>query len=103
MIIIYSKNKIPIRLTGERWDHIIYRHPELKDEREKVIETLEKPEFIKRGDFGTLIAVKFYSETPLTSKYLIVVYKELNRHNGFLITAYFTSKLLRRREILWKQ
>ena len=37
-------------------------------------------------------------------KFLAVVYKEINENDGFIITAYFTSKIKIEREvILWQQ
>lgn len=33
MIIVKSKNDVPLRLTKERWNHIIARHPELKSRK----------------------------------------------------------------------
>jgi len=87
MIIAYSKNKIPIRLTIERWNHIIHRPPELMDEKEKVIEAIEKPETILRGDFETFMAVRFYQKTPLSEKYLVVIYNELSKDDGFVVIA----------------
>jgi hypothetical protein len=37
------------------------------------------------------------------NKYLAVVYKEISEDDGFLITAYFTSKLkLENEVILWQ-
>jgi hypothetical protein len=62
-------------LTIERWDHIIKRHPEMDGEREKVLDTITDPDLIQQGDFGELIGIKFYEKTPLTSKYLVVIYK----------------------------
>jgi len=29
MLIIHSHNSVPIRLTEERWQHIVRRHPEM--------------------------------------------------------------------------
>ena len=102
MVIIYSKNGVAIRLTVERWNHIVRRHPEMISQKERVLQTIAEPDFIQLGDFGELIAGKFYDKTPLTSKYLIVVYKEISKEDGFLITAYFTSKPSERRKIIWK-
>lgn len=102
MIITYSNNKVPIRLSIERWNHILYRHPEMSDEKDKVIETLNSPEMIQKGDFSTLIAIKFYKNTPLTSKFLAVVYKESNKKDGFILTSYFTNRPSERRETIWK-
>lgn len=101
MIIAYSHNKVPVRLTTERWKHIIYRHPEMVDEKEKIVETLGNPNLIQEGDFETLLAIRFYEKTPMTSKYLVVVYKELDKNDGFVLTAYFTNKESERRDIIW--
>lgn len=77
MIIVQSPNHIPIRLTAERWTHIISQHPEMATQRDRVLETINKPDLIQAGDFGELLAVRFYSQTPLTQKYLVVAYREM--------------------------
>ena len=66
MITITSKEGVPIRLTTERWGHIIRRHPEMKNQKEKVLEAISNPAFIQRGDFDELLAIKFFDNTPLT-------------------------------------
>ncbi|MCD6154930.1 MAG: hypothetical protein J7J22_04080 [Candidatus Verstraetearchaeota archaeon] len=103
MLIIRSVNGVPIRLTEERWQHIVSRHPEMKGQKAKVLETINAPDYIQRGDFGTKMAVKFYKGTPLTDKFLIVVYKETDRSDGFVVTAYFATKPAKWREVLWKR
>ncbi len=103
MLIVYSHNGIPIRLTDERWQHIVRRHPEMEKQRERVLETVAGPEMIQEGDFGELLAVRFYSETPLTSKYMIVAYRENSADDGFVITVYFARRTAVRRKILWKR
>jgi hypothetical protein len=102
MIIVKSHNNIPIRLTTERWQHIIMRHPEMVNQREYLLETITLPHLIQRGDFDSFIAIRFYEKTPLTSKYLVVIYKELT-NDGFVITAYYAAKPSERRQIVWKQ
>jgi len=52
MVIVKSKNNILIRLTTERWNHIITRHPEMDSQKEHVLEALTDPDLIQRGDFG---------------------------------------------------
>ena len=64
--------------------------------------TVESPDFVQQGDYGTLIACKFYPHTPLTSKYLIVVYKEIDKTDGFILTSYFTNQPNKNRKTLWK-
>jgi len=103
MVIVRSKNHVPIRLTIERWDHIIKRHPEMDGEKEKVLDTITDPDLIQQGDFGELIGIKFYEKTPLTSKYLVVIYKEVSNTDGFVITAYYAKKASERRQTIWKQ
>lgn len=102
MIISYSKAAVPIRLTDERWKHIIERHPELRGEIEKVIKTISNPDFVQEGDGGELLAVKFYKKTSLTSKYVIVAYKEISKLDGFIITAYLANRSAEWRKIIWK-
>lgn len=97
-----SKDGIPIRLAQERWQHIIKRHPEMENQKEKVLETLTSPDLIQQGDLDTLISGKFYPETPLTEKFLMVIYKEINERDGFVLTAYFTNKTSKRRKVLWR-
>lgn len=102
MIVVRSKNGIPIRLTQERWRHIAARHPEMESQEAKVLETLNSPDLLQEGDLGTLIALKLYPETPLTRKYLVVIHRELGETDGFVLTAYFTNKPLDERKLLWK-
>jgi len=102
MLIVRSHNGIPIRLTEERWAHIIKRHPEMENLREGVLETLVEPEIIQQGDYGELLAIRFYPETLLTSKYLVVVYREVSPDDGFILTAYLTTRPSDRRIEIWK-
>lgn len=102
MKIVRSHYNTPIRLTDERWQHIVQRHPEMVTFQESVLETVSQPSQIQEGDYGTLMAIRFYAETPLTSKYLIVIYRETQPDDGFVLTAYLASKLSTRRKILWK-
>ena len=92
MIIVKSRNKCSIRLTIERWGHITKRHPEMENQKERVLETITDPDFIQKGDFEELIAVRYYKKTPLTSKYLVTIYKEVAKSDGFVITAYYATK-----------
>ncbi len=48
MLIVRSQNGVPIRLTEERWQHIVHRHPEMDDQRERVLETVAEPDMIQK-------------------------------------------------------
>ncbi|MDF2953809.1 MAG: hypothetical protein OD816_001054 [Thermodesulfobacterium sp.] len=99
MDIAKSKNNVPIRLTEERWFHIVENHDELAGYYDEVLNTIEDPDFIIKGYRGALIALK-----KMNNKFLAVIYKELNPNEGFIITAYFTSKIkLEKEEIIWQK
>jgi len=72
-------------------------------QKDMVLETIAEPDVIQEGDFGELVAIRFYRSTPLTSKYLAAIYKENIRADGFVITAYFTSKTSERRNVIWER
>jgi hypothetical protein len=101
--IVISKNKVPIRLTSERWQHITTGHPEIADYYYEILETIEDPEIIYEGSVGALIAIKEFSER--FGKFVIVVYKEVSANDGFVITAYFSDKKqeFQKKKVLWKQ
>jgi len=46
---VYSKNGVPIRLTDERWAHIIEEHGELAGRRLELVETVADPTEIFAG------------------------------------------------------
>jgi hypothetical protein len=93
-----SKNGVAIRLTEERWVHIVEEHCELAPLRFEVLSTISNPVRIAEGGEGALLAVR---EIDL-GKYLVVVYRELTK-DGFVITAFLTrrSRILERRKQLW--
>lgn len=97
MDIAYSIANVPIRLTHERWFHIVENHDEVAGYYDDVLAVVEDPEFVLEGYGSSLIAVRAYGK----SGYFNVIYKELSSYDGFVITAYFTSKLNRSR-VTWK-
>ena len=99
MDIAYSINDIPIRLTRERWFHIIENHDDLAGYYDDVLNAIEDPDLIIQGYGGALVAMKGMGK----KRYLGVIYKEfVSRKDGFIISAYFTSKI-DRRKILWPE
>ncbi len=103
MIIVFSRNQVPVRLTGERWHHIRSRHPEMESQRSRVLETVESPDCVQEGDFGELLAIRHYACTPLTRKFLVVAYREVRMDDGFILTAYLTSQPSGKRKTIWKR
>ena len=78
------------------------KHPEMENQKDRVLETLISPDVIQEGDFDTLLCARFYAQTPLSEKLLVVIYKEIGEADGFILTAYFTKELSKRRRILWR-
>ncbi len=93
-----SVNGVPIRLTDERWEHILYRRPEMASFIETVLDGVEDPEYILRGYKGTLIAVVHLGERS----YLNVVYRELSQADGFIVTARI-ERHLDESKIIWRR
>jgi hypothetical protein len=96
--LIQSVNKVPIRLTDERWAHITEEHCELAGLRLEVLETVANPERVLAGGEEEFLAVRELSP----GKHLVAVYRELAA-DGFIITAFLTSKIkaLEKRKQLW--
>jgi hypothetical protein len=89
MEVIQSRNRVPIRLTEERWLHITEEHSEMAGYYFEVLETIQEPEAIYRGKIGELIAVKEIEP----KKYIVVIYKEVTEDDGFVITAFLTKRI----------
>ena len=87
MYIAISVHGVPIRLTAERWAHIVEARDELAGRMQEVLAAIEHPDRVTRGYRGSLIAWKGYGRRG----YLVVIYKELGMDDGFVITAFFTK------------
>lgn len=103
MLITKSVHNVPIRLTEERWKHIRKRHPELKSYKDAVLDTVNRPDLVQKGDHGAMLTVRFYQITPLSEKHLVVAYKEESKSDGFVITAWLASELAKWRETIWQK
>ena len=89
-----------IRLSDERWAHIVEGHPEMAGHRNEVLLTIAAPDFVVEGANDELMATRFIR----MDKALVAVYKE-EKKDGFVLTAYFTTKTdkLLNRKIQWKK
>lgn len=96
--IAYSINNIPIRLPKERWFHVTENHDDLASYYYDILETVENPDIVARGNKGSLKASKNMGK----DKWLVVVYREISKNDGFIITAYFLDNKPKG-EIVWKR
>jgi hypothetical protein len=95
---VISINGVLIRLTLERWFHIVENHDEVAGYYDAVLDTVTNPELIVPGHRGSLTAIRSYGRR----RYLYVIYREVTSEDGFIITAYFSSKV-NRKKALWKR
>lgn len=98
MEITCSVNGVPIRLTYERWYHIVENHDELASYFHEVLDTVGNPELIVRGNKGALKAARNIG----MRKWLVVIYRELSKSDGFVITAYLLDTKPKG-EIIWRE
>ena len=96
-----SVNGVTIRLPDERWIHITDEHAEMAGYLYDVLETIQEPIAIFDGNAGELLAAHEIE----TGKYIIVVYREVSKDDGFVITAFLTKrwKQIERRKKIWQR
>ena|SRR3990167_6022710 len=87
-----------IRLTDERWQHIIERHPEISGHLSKIKSAIQDPEIIVKNRYNQ--SERYYHQYFKSLKdYLIVI---IEYEKNFVITA-FISRKIKKGEILWKK
>ena len=103
MDIALSRNNIPVRLTNERWYHITTGHPEMAAYYDDILETIEKPEFLYLGSNEEYLAVRNLDN--VSAKFVVVIYKEVDKNDGFIITSFLTNKepYFAKKKLIWKQ
>lgn len=101
---VISKNGKELRLTAERWSHIVEAHDYMAGNQDLVFETLENPDYIVGGGQGEFIALKHYKKTSISEKDVVVIYKEKGKE-GFVITAFMTSEPERiiKKGVIWRK
>ena len=101
--LIQSRNGVPIRLTEERWQHIINEHSDMRDCQLEILRTVEYPDLIQEEASGALLAFRMYQGSPLNGKFMVVVYREVTQTDGFIITAHPARKTSNRRRTIWSR
>ena len=96
--ISHSTNGVPIRLTDERWEHILDSHPELASYRETILEAVENPDYILASRRGALAAVVVLGRKA----FLHVFYVEKSRRDGFVISAW-VAESFDKKKIVWRK
>ena len=99
-----SKNGLSIRISTERWTHVVESHDYMAGNFDLVVETIEDPDYIVAGSKGELIAMRHYETTSISEKSVVAMYREF-ADDGFFITAFMTSQpeTILRKGILWQK
>ncbi len=101
MAAVYSVNGVRIRLTEERWGHIVAGHPEMESHRGEALEVARDPETVQEGDLGELVASRFYEDLGERGKYVFTVYREVDAADGFIMTAYMDEQGSNKKAVVW--
>lgn len=100
MDVAVSRNGVPIRLTEERWFHIVENHDEMAGRSDKVLSAIEAPDYVTQGYGNALVALKRMGR----KKFMAVIYKETGMKDGFIITAFLTNRVQIDKEVvLWEK
>lgn len=75
--------------------HIVEARDELAGRAQEVLAAVEGPDWVTRGYGHALIVWKGYGR----KRTLAVVYRAVNKRDGFVVTAFFTSKPSKRRKV----
>ncbi|MEA3459652.1 MAG: hypothetical protein U9R11_03090 [Chloroflexota bacterium] len=95
-----------IRMARKLFDRDVQGAWQDGDYNMVVLETISDPDAIAEGWGGSLIAMRHYAKTPISEKEAVVVYREMSPQDGFVITAFMTSKiekLLKERIVIWRR
>lgn len=95
---VESIDGVPIRLTDERWEHILGEHPYMSGYYEAVLDAVENPEFVLRGHKKAKVAVINLGRR----KWLLVSYREISKSDGFIVTAFIDDEF-NKNLIIWKR
>ena len=70
MDIAHSVNGVPIRMTSERWFHIVENHDYLAGRYEDILDTVVDPDMVVQRYGGALIAVRGLSVWLVSDRYV---------------------------------
>lgn len=99
LAVVKSISGVPIRLTEERWhEHIVFNRPYMSGYLNAILDAVENPQFVLRGHRKSKVAVINLGRKV----WLHVVYRELSKTDGFIVTATI-ERDYNENLIVWKQ
>ena len=91
---VVDKDGRKIKMTRERWSHIAINHPDMVNKIEEIKSALIKPTLIVPNKYSD-DKRNYYKYQKPTSDYILVIVKYLNQE-GYVVSAFSTSKLVKR-------
>lgn len=90
-----------IRFTRERWDYIVSKRPIMGKFREQLIDTIKKPEFIKKSVYDSEVVLYYkHFKDILGGKYMVVALRiNIDR---FVLTGYISDRI-KKGEVIWEK
>lgn len=81
--------------------HIVEHHDDLAGHYHDVLGVVGAPDAVYAGDGGELLAI---AQWPVLG-HLVVAYREWSPTDGFVITAFFTTRTrqIERRRLVWQK
>ena len=83
-----------VRLTGERFRHILRRHPEMASQLHRFAETLASPDAVRPSRFNPAVRLyyRLYPDLRGMNRYVCLVVKR-ETHYSFILTAYLDRRI----------
>ena len=93
-----------MRLTFERWYHIIRQHPEMAHFQNEIERALTSPDEIYRGRHGEFAVLKRDAIVLKKKRLYVVVYYKPTPGDAFVLTAHpMSSKGVRKKFRKWQK
>ena len=83
-----------VRLTDERLQHMLRRHPEMAFQLHRLAETLARPDTVQisRSSHTVQLYYRLYTDLRGRSRYLCLVVKKASGYS-FILTGYLTRRI----------
>ena len=94
VFIVSDRFERKIYLSEERWNHIIYEHPDVSEKLYEIEDIIKNPLIIitDEDDESVKYYYKYYKHMKQKAKYLMVAVRYLNGE-GYIITSFYTDKI----------
>ena len=83
-----------VRLTGERFEHILRRHPEMAFQMHRFVETLANPDAVtpSRSSPAVRLYYRLYPDLRGRNRYICLVVKREKTYS-FILTGYLARSI----------